>query len=133
MSARIQRKSPQVQSLKEPNANLSFFRNRTSWREFDAPPGAEAFTNLVDSLFKPVSHPIDRTNFTNIDGKVFTLSQPPLFTKPLGKKLVILDVDSRPLDKEGELLHPGGLKWKGISRLTAGMLSHYLYGMRGPS
>lgn len=108
-------------------SSLGVCKNPSPSHSFDAPPGAEALGDFVDNLFQPQVHPVDHMNFTNMDGKVFRLSKTPQWTKSLGKKMVILDIDSRPLDKEGELLHGGPLKWQSINRLTAGMLSHYLY------
>jgi hypothetical protein len=40
-----------------------------------------------------------------------------------------LDVDSRALNDEGHLMHKE-IKWKTIRPLSAGIMSHHLYGAR---
>lgn len=82
----------------------------------------------MNILARPYLHPIDAANFT-ADGQVHRLGGEPRFKKKLGKKLLILDVDSRPLDEEGHLMNKE-LKWKTMKPLSAGMLSHHIYGTK---
>lgn len=86
---------------------------------------------LIDAIrriYAPVLHPIDAPSFTDWNGTVYNLSGEPRFTEPLGKKVLILDVDTRPLDKHGQLMADEELQWNSIGPLTAGVLHHYLYG-----
>ena len=84
-------------------------------------------TAVVKALFRPILHPIDAANFTDEDGAVHRLPGEPRFRKKLGKRVLILDVDSRPLTGDGQILNKE-LKWKGARPLSAGMLGHYMYG-----
>lgn len=52
----------------------------------------------------------------------------PRFTKPLREKILILDVDTRPLDGPGELLNGTRLNTTSAHHNTIGRLSHYIYG-----
>jgi hypothetical protein len=57
-------------------------------------------------------------------------------TKPLGKSLCVLDLDSRPLDGEGQVFGPLPLSFdiaNKISGPSLGTLQHWLYGTLGPS
>lgn len=81
---------------------------------------------IIKALYSPILHPVDASNFTDEDGEVFRLQGEPRFKKPLGKKVLILDIDSRPLTGDGQLMNEE-LKWKGMRPLSAGMLSHFMY------
>lgn len=82
---------------------------------------------IIKSLYRPILHPVDAANFTDEDGEIYHLHGTPKFTQKLGKKVLILDIDSRPLTGEGQLMNKE-LKWKGMRPLSAGMLSHYMFG-----
>jgi hypothetical protein len=83
---------------------------------------------IIKALYGPILHPIDAANFTDEDGDVYRLAGEPRFKSKLGKKVLILDIDSRPLTDEGQLMNKH-LKWKGMRSLSAGMLGHYMFGM----
>jgi hypothetical protein len=59
---------------------------------------------IIKALYGPILHPVDAANFTDEDGDVYRLHGPPKFTEKLGKKVLILDIDSRPLTGEGQLV-----------------------------
>jgi hypothetical protein len=82
---------------------------------------------IIKALYGPILHPVDAANFTDEDGDVYRLHGEAKFKQRLGKKVLILDIDSRPLTGEGQLMNPD-LKWKGMRPLSAGMLSHYMFG-----
>lgn len=82
---------------------------------------------IIKALYNPVLHDIAASNFTDEDGDVYRLQGEPRFKEKLGKKVLILDIDSRPLTGDGQLMNDE-LKWKGMRPLSAGMLSHYMYG-----
>jgi hypothetical protein len=83
--------------------------------------------DIMNAMARPFVHPVDAANFT-ADGETHFLAGEPRFKKGLGKKILILDVDSRPLDKEGHLNNPD-MDWNNIKPLSAGLMSHHLYGM----
>ena len=83
---------------------------------------------IIKALYGPIIHPIDAANFTDEDGDLYQLSGEPKFKSKLGKKVLILDIDSRPLNEPGQLMNDH-LKWKGMRSLSAGMLGHYMFGM----
>ena len=87
-------------------------------------------STIIKALYGPILHPIDAANFTDEDGDVYRLHGKPKFTQKLGKKVLILDIDSRPLTGKGQLMNKE-LKWKGMRPLSAGMLSHYMFGKQG--
>jgi hypothetical protein len=87
---------------------------------------------VIKALYRPILHPVDAMNFTDEDGKIHRLAGEPRFKEKLGKRVMILDVDSRPLTGDGQVLN-AELKWKGMRPLSAGMLSHYKYGTKHQS
>lgn len=53
------------------------------------------------------------------------------FTKPLGEKLCIIDMDSRLFDEPGQIFNEDGMNWddaETVHGLSTGFLNHYLYG-----
>ncbi|CAG5182690.1 uncharacterized protein ALTATR162_LOCUS10286 [Alternaria atra] len=85
-----------------------------------------SMATIIKALYGPILHPIDAANFTDEDGDIYRLSGEPKFKSKLGKKVLILDIDSRPLTEKGQLMDPQ-LKWKGMRSLSAGMLGHYMF------
>ena len=85
-------------------------------------------TTVIRELYRPIALPITAQNFTDEDGDVYQLPAEPRFNKPLGKKVLILDIDSRPLNGPGQLMNKGKLEWHNMRPLSAGMLSHYMFG-----
>jgi hypothetical protein len=65
--------------------------------------------------------------WTDTDGTVFALSPNPTWTKSLGKRLCIIDIDTRPLDGEHQVLNNGTYSWQDTKVTSAGMMGHYLY------
>jgi hypothetical protein len=86
-----------------------------------------SMATIIKALYGPILHPIDAPNFIDEDGDVYRLAGEPKFKSKLGKKVLILDIDSRPLTEKGQLMDPQ-LKWKGMRSLSAGMLGHYMFG-----
>ncbi|KAJ2969649.1 hypothetical protein NQ176_g8554 [Zarea fungicola] len=87
-----------------------------------------SFGHIIDALYRPYIHPITATNFTDATGETFRLEGEPYYTEGLGKRVLILDADTRPMTDNGQLLSKGGMKWPNPEPMAAGMLSHYLYG-----
>lgn len=107
-------------------AKTSFWK-LTICREYSALPVDNGFTFIQD-LYRPYIHPIDALEFDDQNGKTYSLPQMPRFTKPLREKILILDVDTRPLDGPGELLNGTRLNTTSAHHNTIGRLSHYIYG-----
>jgi hypothetical protein len=65
---------------------------------------------------------------TRTDGTVYKLPQNSTWTQPLGKRLCIVDIDTRPLNGEYDLLDESKpFSWADMGTTSAGMLGHYLY------
>lgn len=87
-----------------------------------------ALSKIIDALYKPSVLSITAQSFTDETGEVFHLTQEPTYTEPLGKRVLILDVDTRPMTDDGQVFSPGGLSWPNPDPMSAGLLSHYLFG-----
>ncbi|KAF2729832.1 hypothetical protein EJ04DRAFT_446366 [Polyplosphaeria fusca] len=81
---------------------------------------------VIKALYAPILHPVDASNFTDEDGDVYKLPGEPRFREKLGKKVLIVDIDSRALTGDGQLMNDE-LKWNHMRPLSAGMLSHYMF------
>ncbi|KAF2812312.1 uncharacterized protein BDZ99DRAFT_518166 [Mytilinidion resinicola] len=109
--------------------NNAFFS--ANYEPLPPPPVPVNDTNAMDEVLRliygPMLQPITAANFTDEDGDVYQLPGPPRFTKPLGKRVLILDIDSRPLDGPGQIMNKDKMEWHDARSLTAGMLSHYMF------
>lgn len=86
--------------------------------------------DLIHELWRPMLHDIKARNFTGPAGKTHSVPDGDLpWTEKLGKKVLILDVDSRHDDMKGGLMHQGPRKRKGLGRRSAGRLTHIMYAM----
>ncbi|KAK1759990.1 hypothetical protein QBC47DRAFT_373412 [Echria macrotheca] len=87
--------------------------------------------SLIRALWAPLVVPITAPSFTTLDGTVKKLPPPNelVHTESLGKRICILDVDTRPLDEEGDVFGGKLPTWDNIKPRSAGFLSHYLYAM----
>lgn len=86
-------------------------------------------SQLVPYLWKPYLHRINSTTFTTRRGLQYQIPEgAQRWTQPLGKKLLILDVDTRPNDGPGGLLNDTKLDVANVTGRTAGLMNHYMYG-----
>ncbi|KAH7007788.1 hypothetical protein EDB80DRAFT_752285 [Ilyonectria destructans] len=69
------------------------------------------------------------TSFTAEDGNVYELSPDAPLWRNLGKKVLILDVDSRLDTSKGAMLNPDKPTRKTMNKRTGGILNHMLYAL----
>ena len=91
------------------------------------------FTSTLHGLFDTFRQPITAPNLTLPSGQVFQLpfsssTEGPRFQISLGQKILVLDVDTRPLNNPGGLLNSTLSPNEMILWSTAGRLNHYLFG-----
>ncbi|KPM41467.1 hypothetical protein AK830_g5079 [Neonectria ditissima] len=85
---------------------------------------------LVAQLWKPSLHSLNDTHFVSDEGYEYDIPENAhRWTKPLGKKLLILDVDTRLDLGPGALLNEDPLRQNNVTARTGGWLDHYLYAM----
>ncbi|EWY80858.1 hypothetical protein FOYG_16775 [Fusarium oxysporum NRRL 32931] len=85
---------------------------------------------LMHHLWKPFIHELNATNFVSNEGYEYKIGKGNhRWLKPMKKKLLILDVDTRLDTGDDSMMNPKGLKADKMSGRTAGMMSHYLYAM----
>ncbi|EGO53895.1 hypothetical protein NEUTE1DRAFT_118000 [Neurospora tetrasperma FGSC 2508] len=88
-------------------------------------------SSIIQALYAPLVVPITTPTFTTRDGTVKRL--PPaselIHHKSLGKRICILDVDTRPHTGAGGVFSSSLPTWDALSPASAGFLSHYLYAL----
>ncbi|KAF2402927.1 hypothetical protein EJ06DRAFT_473241 [Trichodelitschia bisporula] len=85
------------------------------------------FDDAIRALYAPLLQLITEPNFTDTrDGTVYNFTGAPLWTESLGKRILILDVDTRPLDDANQIFNPT-FSWASMTGVSQGMLNHYLY------
>jgi len=90
------------------------------------PLGDDSMASILQALYGPMLHPVDAANFTGDEGDIHRLPSSPRYRHKLGKKVLVLDIDSRPLKGKGQIMNEA-LQWKGMRPLSAGMLGHYMF------
>lgn len=83
---------------------------------------------ILRLLYAPLKFSPNTPAFTDDDGKVYRLPENQVYDTKLGKKVCILDLETRPLDKKDQLMHDGDYSWKDLDYLSGGVLNHYTYG-----
>lgn len=104
--------------------------NRPYNRTQDAAGGAylDDPTELLWRLWRPMVHGITEKTYRAADGKDYHLPEgDQIWTEPLGKKVLILDTDSRFAHEAGNLLNQTRLLRSEVEKKTAGRLTHMVY------
>lgn len=111
---------------------LSLFRLLTTrhdrWHtEYRTPvPNAEEFANAVADMWRPFVHDLDDYNYTTRWGRNYSIEQSShRWDAPLGKDVLILDVDTRLDDPGSSSVLLGG----NLTPRRAGRLNHYIYSL----
>lgn len=88
----------------------------------------------ITTLFQHVKHDPGAPGYVDPSGTYYKGGENRIWTRPLGKKVLIVDIDTRVPTGENELLNPERIDWEHLKTKGAGMVSssimnHYLYAM----
>ncbi|KAH9881115.1 hypothetical protein J1614_001609 [Plenodomus biglobosus] len=94
-------------------------------------------TNLRDtitSLFASIKHDPTSPDYVDASGKRYESRTDPIWRKSLGKKVLIVDIDTRVPTDENQILNPALMDWENLDMHGGGLVSnaimnHYLYAM----
>jgi len=97
----------------------------------DGPPALDSLPDVIRALWAPLVLPITAPTFTAIDGEEKRLPPPEelVHTEPLGKRVLILDLDNRDFTENGNIFSSSLPTWDNLAAPAAGFLGHYLYAM----
>jgi hypothetical protein len=96
---------------------------------FSAPAKLFSLQDIVQALWRPLIIPITAESFVDYNGSMQARGDlKPHWRTPLGKKLCIVDIDTRPLSEKHQILDPNNIAWSELDTVGSGMLNHYLYG-----
>ncbi|KAI8682251.1 hypothetical protein NCS55_00480400 [Fusarium keratoplasticum] len=91
---------------------------------------AEHTPQLMHDLWTPFIHDINTTHFLTKEGYHYNIPHGTHhWQEPSGKKLLILDVDTRLDTGPGAMMNESSLNSNEMTGRTAGMMNHYLYAM----
>jgi hypothetical protein len=84
---------------------------------------------VIRALWAPLVVPITSPSFTTLDGEEKHLPPPEelVHTQPLGKRILIMDIDNRQFEGYGSIFSKTPPTWDNLGGPAAGFLSHYLY------
>ncbi|KAF2686302.1 hypothetical protein K458DRAFT_210812 [Lentithecium fluviatile CBS 122367] len=85
----------------------------------------------IHALFSAIRHPMTE-DYKDVSGTVYKLPEAPRWTKPLGKRVLIVDIDTRVPEGEGEILGDKVIDWEkhqsvGGGLVSNGIMDHYLF------
>ena len=103
----------------------------TKWDDLGFSPPAKlvSLSDIMKALWDPLITPILADSFIDYSGSVQRRGDvEPHWRGTLGKKLCIVDIDTRPLSKKHQILNSGNVAWNKLDMTSLGMLNHYLYG-----
>ncbi|KAK3937954.1 hypothetical protein QBC46DRAFT_174552 [Diplogelasinospora grovesii] len=89
----------------------------------------DELSDVIRALWAPLVLPVTEPTFTTLDGdkKHLPPTEQLIHTKSLGKRICILDVDTRGLSGDGDVFGSHLPTWGNLAFSSAGFLSHYLY------
>lgn len=125
-----------------PSAKVSIERETTSWADcFSCSKSAfvpssyqpvdlpDDTPKLFADLWKPYLHKLNDTNFVTDEGYTYRLAEgAQRFSTGLGKKLLILDVDTRLDLEQGSMFSDQPLHFNNMTGRSGGQMNHYMYG-----
>ncbi|KAH7126034.1 hypothetical protein EDB81DRAFT_889745 [Dactylonectria macrodidyma] len=88
------------------------------------------FPYLVSQLWRPSLHSLNDTQFVSDEGYHYDIPDDAhRWTEPLGKKVLILDVDTRVTGGDGDLMNDNPMDYRNMTGRTGGWMNHYLYAL----
>ncbi|KAM0547792.1 hypothetical protein ACHAPJ_010253 [Fusarium lateritium] len=90
---------------------------------------ADSTPDIIRRLWKPLLFDLNATRFVTSEGQSYEVpSERQHWSQPLGKKLLILDVDTRLDNSPGSIMNKT-LNPNELSGRAGGIMNHYLYAM----
>ncbi|KAF2439390.1 hypothetical protein P171DRAFT_369640 [Karstenula rhodostoma CBS 690.94] len=87
---------------------------------------------IIRQLYQPLKIAPDESSFSFIgeDLNLTSLALPwaPRYKKPMGKDILILDLETRPLESTEHFNH-GLFDWRKLNHVSGGVFSHYIYSL----
>ncbi|KAH6148227.1 hypothetical protein HBI68_192740 [Parastagonospora nodorum] len=94
-------------------------------------------TQSLQALWSSIKVPLTVKTYTDADGNKFNLTQKPIWTKPLGKDILIIDIDTRQPTGYNQILNNRKLNWEklgdgaymdeDVGLTSSAIFNHYLY------
>lgn len=81
---------------------------------------------ILRLLYSPLKVAPDAPEVSDESGTKFTLPPNPRYRKKLGKKILVLDLETRSLPST-EDYNKGAYDWRSINHVSGGVFSHYAY------
>ncbi|CAO2652121.1 Nn.00g004040.m01.CDS01 [Neocucurbitaria sp. VM-36] len=90
--------------------------------------------DTITQLFESIKHDPTSPGYIDASGRYFKGGNETVWTEPLGKKVLIVDIDTRIPTGENQILNPDKLDWEHLDMHGGGLVSnailnHYFYAL----
>jgi hypothetical protein len=97
-----------------------------------SPSGRHGFSDIIYTLYEPIKLPVTAQNFTDQRGHTFDNGGRDYWRKPMGKDLLIVEIDTRNPNGENEIFNAKKLDWEAVRASGSGLLTvshvnHFIY------
>lgn len=98
----------------------------TSLANLDRPNSIASLNDVVQFLFAELKPAVDAPAIDDGNGGELKLPGKARYTEKMGKDILILDLDTRPLEST-EAYKKGEYDWRKINHVSGGVFNHYTY------
>ncbi|KAF1943292.1 hypothetical protein EJ02DRAFT_453387 [Clathrospora elynae] len=90
--------------------------------------------DTITTLFEPIKHDSNNPVYIDPSGGFYKGGEKAIWKRPLGKKVLIVDIDTRVPTGENQILNSEKLDWANLNTVGGGLVSsaivnHYLYAL----
>jgi hypothetical protein len=120
---------PPLTAEQKKEKSRNYYEKMTNNSKVQSPVRDVAIGIALQQLFQPILVDPASPEFQVQDGDVYSIADAkhPIFTKSLGKRICIVDIDGRSFDGQNEAFSELPINIPTLTGGTSGILNHYLY------
>ncbi|KAK4183009.1 hypothetical protein QBC35DRAFT_508937 [Podospora australis] len=90
------------------------------------------FSDMLYELYKPIKVPVTAKSYKDQRGKEFDVGGREIWKEPLGKDVLVIDLDTRKPDGKNEVFNKDKMDWETVKASGSGLLgvshvNHFIY------
>ncbi len=111
----------------------SAIEDEEPWANYNnSPAPAYGLGDILFDLYKPIKLPVTAKSYTDQLNSRFDTGQRNYWKEPLGKEIIVVDIDTRNPDGKNEIFNAKKIYWEGVEASGSGLLTvsyvnHFIY------